>query len=71
MMEAVCTSETSVNIYFTTPQYFPEDSKLNRPLDGGSSETLSQHEQQQNVQVFPGIINYKMLRKKINYKLEF
>jgi hypothetical protein len=53
MMEAVCTSETSVKIYFTIPQYIPEDSKINRPLDGGSSETYSQHEQQQNVQVFP------------------
>jgi hypothetical protein len=25
MMEAVCTSEMSVSIYFTIPQYFPED----------------------------------------------
>jgi hypothetical protein len=28
MMEAVRTSETSVNIYLTTQQYIPEDSKL-------------------------------------------
>jgi len=28
MMEAVRTSETSVNIYLTTRQYIPEDSKL-------------------------------------------
>jgi hypothetical protein len=28
MMEAVRTSETSVNIYLTTPQYIAEDSKL-------------------------------------------
>jgi hypothetical protein len=28
MMEAVRTSETSVNIYVTTWQYIPEDSKL-------------------------------------------
>jgi hypothetical protein len=28
MMEAVCTSETSVNIYLTTQQYITEDSKL-------------------------------------------
>jgi hypothetical protein len=28
MMEAVCTSEMSVNIYLTTQQYIPEDSKL-------------------------------------------
>jgi hypothetical protein len=28
VIEAVCTSETSVNIYFTTQQYIPEDSKL-------------------------------------------
>jgi hypothetical protein len=28
MMEALRTSETSVNIYFTTRQYIPEDSKL-------------------------------------------
>jgi hypothetical protein len=28
MMEAVCTSETSVNIYLTTWQYIPEDSTL-------------------------------------------
>jgi hypothetical protein len=26
--EAVCTSETSVNIYLTTRQYIPENSKL-------------------------------------------
>jgi hypothetical protein len=29
MMEVVRTSETSVNIYLTTRQYIPEDSKLN------------------------------------------
>jgi hypothetical protein len=29
-MEAVCTSETSVNIYLTTRQYIPEDSKLHK-----------------------------------------
>jgi hypothetical protein len=28
MMEAVRTSETSVNTYLTTRQYIPEDSKL-------------------------------------------
>jgi hypothetical protein len=28
MTEAVCTSETSVNIYLTTWQYVPEDFKL-------------------------------------------
>jgi hypothetical protein len=28
MMEAVRTSETSANIYFTTRQYIPEDSKF-------------------------------------------
>jgi hypothetical protein len=28
MMEAVRASETSVNIFFTTQQYIPEDSKL-------------------------------------------
>jgi hypothetical protein len=28
MMETVCTSETSVNIYLTTRQYIPEDYKL-------------------------------------------
>jgi hypothetical protein len=28
MMEAVCTSETSVNMYLATRQYIPEDSKL-------------------------------------------
>jgi hypothetical protein len=28
MMEAIRTSETSVNIYLTTWQYIPEDSKL-------------------------------------------
>jgi hypothetical protein len=28
MMEAVRASETSVNIYLTTRQYIPEDSKL-------------------------------------------
>jgi hypothetical protein len=28
MMDAVRTSETSVNIYLTTLQYIPEDSKL-------------------------------------------
>jgi hypothetical protein len=28
MMEAVRTSEISVNIYLTTRQYIPEDSKL-------------------------------------------
>jgi hypothetical protein len=28
MMEAVRSSETSVNIYLTTRQYIPEDSKL-------------------------------------------
>jgi hypothetical protein len=28
MMKAVRTSETSVNIYLTTPQYIPEDFKL-------------------------------------------
>jgi hypothetical protein len=28
MMEAVRTSETSVNIYLTTGQYIPEESKL-------------------------------------------
>jgi hypothetical protein len=28
MMEAVCTPETSVNIYFTTRQHIPEDFKL-------------------------------------------
>jgi hypothetical protein len=28
MIEAVCTSETSVNIYLTTRQFIPEDSKL-------------------------------------------
>jgi hypothetical protein len=28
MMEAVHTSETSVNIYLTTWQYIPQDSKL-------------------------------------------
>jgi hypothetical protein len=28
MMEAVRTSETSVNIYLTTRRYIPEDSKL-------------------------------------------
>jgi hypothetical protein len=30
MMEAVCTSETSVSIYLTIRQYIPEDSKLQR-----------------------------------------
>jgi hypothetical protein len=30
MMEAVLTSETSVNIYLTTRQYIPEDSKLHK-----------------------------------------
>jgi hypothetical protein len=28
MMEAVCTCETSVNIYLIARQYIPEDSKL-------------------------------------------
>jgi hypothetical protein len=28
MMEAICTSETSVNIYLTTWQYIPEEPKL-------------------------------------------
>jgi hypothetical protein len=28
MMETVRTSETSINIYFTTRQYIPEDSEL-------------------------------------------
>jgi hypothetical protein len=32
MMEAVCTSETSVNINFTTRQYIPDDSKLHLTL---------------------------------------
>jgi hypothetical protein len=31
MMEAVRTSKTSVNIYLTTWQYIPEDSKLCKP----------------------------------------
>jgi hypothetical protein len=31
MMEAVHTSETSVNIYLTTWQYIPQDSKLHKP----------------------------------------
>jgi hypothetical protein len=30
MMDAVRTSETSVNIYLTTRQYNPEDSELRR-----------------------------------------
>jgi hypothetical protein len=41
MMEAVRTSEMSVNIYLTTRQYIPEDSKLHnrrrenlKPQDG-------------------------------------
>jgi hypothetical protein len=29
MMEAACTSETSVDIYLTTRQYIPEESELN------------------------------------------
>jgi hypothetical protein len=29
MMDAVCTSEMSINIYLTTWQYIPEDSTLN------------------------------------------
>jgi hypothetical protein len=32
MMEAVHTSETSVNIYVTTRQYIPEDSTLHKLL---------------------------------------
>jgi hypothetical protein len=32
MMEAVCISETSVNIYLTTRQYIPEDSKLHHDI---------------------------------------
>jgi hypothetical protein len=32
MMEAVRISETSVNIYLTTRQYIPEDSKLHTRL---------------------------------------
>jgi hypothetical protein len=33
MMEAAHTSETSVNIYLTTGQYIPEDSKLRNISD--------------------------------------
>jgi hypothetical protein len=36
MMEAVHTSETSVNIYLTTRQYLPEDSKLDNHEISGS-----------------------------------
>jgi hypothetical protein len=42
MMEAVRTSETSVNIYLTTGQYIPEDSKLHaiQPLSSISLNSL-------------------------------
>jgi hypothetical protein len=34
MIEATCTSETSVDIHLRTRQYIPEDSKLNQLLFG-------------------------------------
>jgi hypothetical protein len=47
-MEAVRTSETSVNIYLTTRQYIPEDSKL----DIRRRENLKSHKNK-SVLMFP------------------
>jgi hypothetical protein len=53
MMEAVRTSQTSVNIYLTTRQYIPEDSELHTRR----REDLKSHDVAKNLQRFEIKVN--------------